>query len=122
MLSPRRSIRMAAIAASLLIAMLVTSRGTIVALGAFLAVYYWINKGTLKATAYALGGLLVLSILLMASASLRDLLIEDVMRLHDPARGIGSGFTGRVEYWKQAIDAFWEHPVFGYGFRLWRHP
>ena len=121
MLSPRRSIRWLAIAAAIVIALLVTSRGTMVALGAFLAVYYIINKGTFKAVAYAFLGIVFFSIVLIASNSLREVLFEDVMRLHDKARGIGSGFTGRFDYWKQAIEAFWKRPLFGYGFRATTH-
>jgi len=30
---------------------------------------------------------------------------------------MGSGFTGRMELWKQAIGAFWKNPILGYGFR-----
>jgi O-antigen ligase len=121
MMSSSKSIRWFAIVAGALIALLVTSRGTLVAFGAFFTVYYVINKGTIKAGWHAFLVFALVLMVLLASASLRDVLFEDVMRLHDKARGIGSGFTGRIEFWKQALDSFWERPIIGYGFRATTH-
>jgi hypothetical protein len=117
MMSSNKWLRWCAIAAAGLIAVMVTSRGTIVATGAFLFTYNFIYKGTAKFAAYGFGLMLTLIVVFIVSPPARDLVLEDVMRLHDQSRGIGSGFTGRVEYWKQALEAFWLKPVFGYGFR-----
>lgn len=121
LLSPRRSIRWAAIAIGAYLCVVVTSRGGIVALSTFLATYYLIYKGTLRAAVHALLGLILFGVLLVASPWLQNFVFEDVMRLHDPARGLGSGFTGRVDAWEQAIDAFWDKPIFGFGFRATTH-
>ncbi|WP_370326607.1 O-antigen ligase family protein [Euzebya sp.] len=40
---------------------------------------------------------------------------EDVLRVSDENRGIGSGFTGRVEPWGSAWEAFLETPLIGSG-------
>jgi O-antigen ligase len=95
----------------------VTSRGSILATGTFLAIYYGIYKGTFKATAYAVGGVLFASLVLSAFPGLREMIFEDVMKLSDKSRGLGSGFTGRFDMWVQALEEFWKRPVFGYGFR-----
>jgi O-antigen ligase len=121
MLSTNKWLRWFAICTGLLIAMLVTSRGAMLALGVFVTVYYIIDKGTFKAAAYGILAFVVAFAVLIASDSMRHIFFEDVMRLHDKARGIGSGFTGRLDYWKQAIEAFWDRPVFGYGLRASTH-
>jgi O-antigen ligase len=61
-------------------------------------------------------GVLV-AIILLAVPEFREAVVEKVFRLHDRARGIGSGFTGRTAMWKEGIEWFWKEPIFGYGFR-----
>ena len=118
MVSSNRNVRWAAVAIAAFMAFVVNSRGSIVAMGAFMCVYYLLNKGTFRAVAHSL---LVLSFVGTMSLVLPHLLhfaTENIMLLHDRYRGIGSGFTGRWDLWKQALDSFWKHPIFGYGFRV----
>ncbi|HEV2547889.1 MAG TPA: O-antigen ligase family protein [Stellaceae bacterium] len=42
---------------------------------------------------------------------------HDVLSLDNPARGIGSGFTGRTGIWQSAAEVWFKHPFFGVGFR-----
>ena len=119
--SPRKSIRWAAIAAGLFMALVVNSRGTLVATTIFLVVYYTCYKGTLRAAMHAAVGVLVLGAIMVAVPKLRGMLLESVLMLHDKSRGLDSGFTGRVESWKQALTSFWEKPIFGVGFRSTTH-
>jgi O-antigen ligase len=42
---------------------------------------------------------------------------HDVLLVDSSARGIGSGFTGRVGLWKAAVDIWLQHPILGVGFR-----
>jgi O-antigen ligase len=43
--------------------------------------------------------------------------VEDrILLLHDPYRGLGTGFTGRLYSWKESIRFFLENPFFGHGF------
>ena len=47
--------------------------------------------------------------------------MEKVLQVHNKARGIGSGFTGRVAMWQQGLEWFWKKPIQGYGFRATIH-
>jgi O-antigen ligase len=117
MLSPKQSIRWAAIASAVLMAVIVSSRGTMVAMVVFFAVYYAIQKGTFRAAMYGLAGLGLAGVVLIASYSLQHIVFERILHIHDKARGIGSGFSGRWELWLQGLQAFWQRPIFGWGFR-----
>ena len=119
-LSPRKSIRIGGFLAALFFATLVTSRGSLVALCVFFAVYYMLHKGTFKAAGHALAAAAVLVSILLVSAFLQEVVVEGILRTHDQARGIGSGFTGRMDQWKHGIEVFWEEPIIGRGFRSLR--
>lgn len=47
-----------------------------------------------------------------------DFLANDVLRLNDPRRGLGTGFTGRVDGYLVALAAFAQAPLLGVGFGL----
>jgi O-antigen ligase len=117
MLSTSRTLRAAAILSAIFLAVVVTSRGGIVAIGVFLAVYYAAMKGSGKALVHGVLGVAALGIMLLVLPTVREFILEDVMRLHDQGRGLGSGFTGRVDYWKKAAAEIWQAPVIGHGFR-----
>jgi O-antigen ligase len=116
-LSPKRSIRWGGMACCALLSVMVTSRGTIVAMGVFLAIYYALHKGTIRAIWHAVLAVFLMSAVLLASSFLQQFILEDVMKLHDKARGMGSGFTGRWETWVKGLDTFWKKPLAGHGFR-----
>ena len=44
-------------------------------------------------------------------------LLENMLYINDPQRGLGSGFTGRDEAWSEAIDLWLSAPILGVGFR-----
>jgi hypothetical protein len=46
-----------------------------------------------------------------------DFLINDVMRMNDPNRGLNTGLTGRTEGYQMAWNGFIESPIFGNGFK-----
>jgi O-antigen ligase len=115
--SPNRYLRWAAVAAAVFFITLVTSRGSIVALCVFMLVVYTLQVGFFRSAAHiGVLGVLV-AIILLAVPEFREAVVEKVFRLHDRARGIGSGFTGRTAMWKEGIEWFWKEPIFGYGFR-----
>jgi O-antigen ligase len=129
-LSASRTIRWGGIAGCAFFALLVNSRGTTLALGVYLAVYYTLHKGSLQAAWHAALGLFLVITVLLASTFAQQLLFEDVMRLKDPGRGLGGGLTGRVETWQRGLETFWKSPLIGHGFRanvsgeqegLWAH-
>jgi O-antigen ligase len=47
--------------------------------------------------------------------------VTDVMKLDDPMRGTGAGFTGRSEIWASTIDLWTKSPLLGVGFRQHEH-
>jgi O-antigen ligase len=119
--SKSRAFRWAAFGAAAFFIVIVSSRGSMVAMTVFVAVYYTLYMGFVRAT--GLGALLAtLAIVIVLSVpALRDAVVDKVLHINDPHRGIGSGFTGRTEQWKQGIASFWQKPVFGYGFRATTH-
>jgi O-antigen ligase len=44
-------------------------------------------------------------------------ILDNVLLIDDPDRGIDSGFTNRTYYWKVGLELFEEKKMFGYGFR-----
>jgi O-antigen ligase len=60
--------------------------------------------------------LLLLSLLAVACFLVFNQQIVDVLALDDPARGVGSGFTGRDEEWAFALQEIADNP-FGMGFK-----
>jgi O-antigen ligase len=44
-------------------------------------------------------------------------LLENMLWINDPRRGLGSGFTGRDQAWSEAIDVWRSAPILGVGFR-----
>jgi hypothetical protein len=115
--SPKRSVRFGGMAGCTLVALMVNSRGSMVAMAVFLAVYYVLHKGTTKAIWHALLAAFLMLAVLLVSSYLQKIILEDVMRLHDKTRGLGTGFTGRLESWLHGLEAFWKKPLTGYGFR-----
>ena len=53
----------------------------------------------------------------LALMALLPVIIDKVLMVNDPRRGIDSGGTGRAAAWKQAIDVFEKHPLLGVGYR-----
>lgn len=52
------------------------------------------------------------------SSGIIDFVANDVLRLNDPRRGLGTGFTGRVDGYLVAWSAFTQNPLLGVGFGL----
>jgi O-antigen ligase len=50
-------------------------------------------------------------------------IVEEVMRMHDPTRGIGvyRGFIRRVMVWEETVEVWLSHPFIGVGYRLHEH-
>lgn len=44
--------------------------------------------------------------------------LDNLFKLDDPRRGLGMGATGRNVLWEAATDLWWQHPLFGVGFRM----
>jgi O-antigen ligase len=115
--SPKPIFRWAAFFAAAFFIVAVTSRGSILAMGVFVGVYYALHKGTAKAAGHAILAFLLFAAAIVTVPMLRDLIFEDVFRLTQHDRGIQGGFSGRFEMWQQALAGFWKSPVVGHGFR-----
>jgi O-antigen ligase len=115
--SPKAAFRWAAFFCAAFFIVSVTSRGSILALGVFVAVYYALHKGTAKAAGHATLAFVFFAAAIVTVPVLRDLIFEDVFRLSAHDRGIQGGFSGRFEMWEQALEGFWKKPVLGHGFR-----
>lgn len=117
MVYPRREFRWIGISIAWFIAVAVTSRGSLVALTVFAITYYAAYKGTYRAIIHGMIAAALFSMLILIVPEIRHAITNDVFMVHDKSRGMGSGFTGRMDLWKQAIGAFWKNPILGYGFR-----
>jgi O-antigen ligase len=47
--------------------------------------------------------------------------VSSLLFLDDKYRGLGTGFTGRLDAWEEAIGLFRDNPVLGVGFRMHEH-
>jgi O-antigen ligase len=115
--SPKPMIRLVAITCAGFLIVAVTSRGSILAMGVFVAVYYALHKGTVKAAIHAMLAFMLGGIVLVTIPFFQDLILNDIFRLNQHDRGVTSGFSGRFDMWKQALQSVWKKPVLGWGFR-----
>lgn len=53
--------------------------------------------------------------------SLGAFVSDKVLLLNNEYRGLGTGFTGRIEGWEEALDAFGRNPIFGQGLGLYSY-
>ena len=120
-ISPNKKIQWTAIVVAIFMALIVSSRGSLVALFAFFTAYYGAYKGTFRGATHAMIALCAFGALVLVWPHLYHVVFEDILHLHDKSRGLSGGFTGRVDLWKQAAGAFWKKPIFGYGFRASTH-
>jgi O-antigen ligase len=110
-------VRWTGIALGAFFLVLVSSRGTLLVMGFFLLIYYSLHEGSTKAILAGTGLFIVGAFVLLASSGASNAILENVLHLHSRDRGLGSGFSGRLENWKMGLDLVRERLVFGYGFR-----
>jgi hypothetical protein len=107
-------------AVGLALALLVNSRGTLASFCVFAAVYYVLRHGMGRSVLVgllAVVGITIALVLPRVGRNASDVLINDIARLHDKGRGLGSGFAGRWETWEQGMKVFAKSPAIGHGFR-----
>jgi O-antigen ligase len=106
---------------AVLILLLTSSRGAIVAVCAASAVVWMI--WLLRSTALRRTWMIVLTIAAVIPPALiaGGPILDHVFKLSDRSRGLGSGATGRMEAWMQTIALILEHPFFGVGHRQHQH-
>jgi O-antigen ligase len=100
-----------------------SSRSSMVGLAAAMGVLAIRYAATLRrerlVTVIGFGAVLLLAGLAASSMIGKALpaLFSDIMKLDDPYRGVGQGFSGRNELWQAAIDLWFKSPLFGVGYR-----
>lgn len=117
MLSGKKYIQWSAIGAAIFFCLLINSRGSLLAIFAFLAAFYGLKLGTSRAIVLGILGTIVAACAVLIVPKIQDLVLNDILHLHDEVRGTESGFTGRVNL-NKAGAGFWKKPIFGYGFRV----
>jgi O-antigen ligase len=97
------------------------SRGSLVA--ALLGLSVYLTLKTLRARKVrvvltVVGAVIVAAVLLMLYQDEIGNWFSSLLFLNDKYRGIGTGFTGRLDAWQEAFDLFLGNPWFGVGFRM----
>lgn len=121
---PRLRYRVVLIVISLFFLYILRSRSGLTGVAACLGSYffmlkapwYW-HKRTIK-TSYFFAGIVLVTLTLLLHQYLEAALyffLHEVLLLNDPYRGLGTGFTGRLEGWGSALGTFYENPLFGAG-------
>lgn len=115
--------KLIATGAALGLALLVSSRSTLVAIVAFIVFYTFVFAGgriRIRWAVLALVGLILITLVVgMISMGVENALTSfliDRLAVFDPYRGVGSGLTGRTELWAAGLTMIGENP-FGLGFR-----
>jgi|GEM_PF-6043007 hypothetical protein len=66
-------------------------------------------------------GLVAVAILMTIMPHVSDMVfagVDDFYAMSDPNRGLGSGVSGRSDYWQQGLEALTRRPATGIGFRM----
>lgn len=102
------------------LSLLVNSRGTLLVLGVFSVVYltlkYGMGRGILVTLMLAVGGVMLLAIPKIGRQA-SEAVVQKVARVNEAGRGLGSGFSGRVDTWQEGLRVFARSPAIGHGFR-----
>lgn len=96
------------------------TRGSMVALLPILvifAIHWYIHERKLDVSWKVVITYFVIAGLFLILVAFPDVLVNDVLRVNDPRRGLSSGATGRDEAWLEAARLFFDAPVLGVGFR-----
>ncbi len=110
-----RLVRIAAVVICVIMLFWTQSRGSMLAAGAGLTVAFMLYMTVARGRLWLC--LLIATALVLAFAFGSGFILDKVLMLSDPARGLTSGFTGRTAAWRETIDLFAAHPIFGVGFR-----
>lgn len=89
--------------------LLFSSRAPFVALVVFCLLFFLLSVNAAKGTIII--GLSSVLVLNLASEW-----VGSVLMLNDDYRGVDSGFSGRIDYWRSALQLFSENPIVGVGY------
>jgi O-antigen ligase len=109
----RRTISLAVALLSMVVLIVSQSRTSLLALAAFLLIAA-ISVPKIRRLGASI--LAILSSLLLFSPSMRQGALDFLIR--GMAREELTSLTGRTALWRESLSAFWEAPLFGYGFSV----
>jgi hypothetical protein len=118
---PSRIFAGALVAVNLLVIVDTQSRSALGAALVGLLVYVFLNAIRIRSmkAAFALAtGAVACGVVLVSYYDTLQEWFATLFFLNDRYRGLGTGFTGRVGAWQEAIELFQDNPVFGVGFRM----
>src|SRR3984957_6047716 len=97
------------------------SRGSLVAACLGVLVFFTLkitraHKGRAALTLTTIS--LVIALILIVYRDVIEVSVSSLLFLNDKYRGLGTGFTGRLDAWQEAFDLFLSNPWFGVGFRM----
>ncbi|HEY4363757.1 MAG TPA: O-antigen ligase family protein [Bryobacteraceae bacterium] len=118
---PKRGIAAILIAANLYIIVETQSRSALAAsiLGLFVFASLKAKQMKKGRAAFTLACVALLStVLLLVYYDTIETWVSSLFFLNDRYRGLGTGFTGRIDAWQEALDLFQQNPLFGVGFRM----
>ncbi len=118
---PSRILAGALIGANLLVIVETQSRSALASalLGLMVFAALKANQVNKRQVALALAGMgLLCAVLLMTYYDNVESWVSSLFFLNDKYRGLGTGFTGRVDAWQEALALFFQNPAFGVGFRM----
>jgi O-antigen ligase len=120
---PSRILAAGCVGVGLLTIYQASARGSLVALifacltVGFVAARELRNRKLMLSLSIATSALIGLIVVAPAIPNVERVIMSDVLKIDDPDRGAGQGFTGRDVGWAEAIDLWMNHPLFGVGFR-----
>lgn len=106
---------------AVLVLLLTSSRGAIVAVCAAGAVVWaiWLLRATVQRRTWMI--VATVGVVIPPALIAGGPILDQIFKLSDRSRGLGSGATGRMEAWMQTIALILEHPFFGVGHRQHQH-
>ncbi len=108
-------LRVGVIGLALVIIYLTQSRGSMLAVAAGLSVAFILYSLRSRARIWLwLSAALAVSIMALLGL---NFVADDLLRLSDPGRGLGSGASGRASVWRESFELFANHPWLGVGYR-----
>ncbi len=96
------------------------ARGSMVAImpTLFIFVYHWyVHEKNVDISWKLIMAYALIVVFFSIGAFYSDVVVNDILRLNDPYRGLQSGATGRDEAWAEALNLWFNSPLLGVGFR-----
>ncbi|MGZ5179614.1 MAG: O-antigen ligase family protein [Ramlibacter sp.] len=75
------------------------------------------DRRTRRVALVLLASVLVVTVLWAAHITVIVSLLDSLLKVNDPYRGLSSGASGRTELWAAALELWKENPFFGVGFK-----